>query len=127
MTVTQVAPIMHPAGDNENNVDFDISYTVTDSDGDSVDRTCRSMSTTIRRSRATIPTRSPRVRNSTDGNVLTGVGTTSGAAGANSPGADGLPNGVIGIHAGTSGYLRGRDRQRRCSSTAPVRRPRHPR
>src|SRR4051812_10783211 len=35
-TVTQVAPIMDPAGDAENNVIFDISYTVTDSDGDSV-------------------------------------------------------------------------------------------
>lgn len=40
---------------------------------------------------------------STDGNVLTGVGTTSGSAGSDTPGADALPNGVTGIQAGTSG------------------------
>ena len=40
----------------------------------------------------------------TDGNVLTGDGTTSGAAGADTPGADNLVNngdGVTGIHAGS--------------------------
>jgi T1SS-143 domain-containing protein len=40
---------------------------------------------------------------STDGNVLTGVNTTSGSAGSDTSGADDLPNGVTGIHAGTSG------------------------
>jgi T1SS-143 domain-containing protein len=40
---------------------------------------------------------------STDGNVLTGVGTTSGAAGSDTSGADALPNGVTGVHAGTTG------------------------
>jgi T1SS-143 domain-containing protein len=34
-TVTQVAPIDHPAGGDENNVSFTISYNVTDHDGDS--------------------------------------------------------------------------------------------
>jgi len=34
-TVTQVAPIDHPAGLDENNVSFTISYNVTDHDGDS--------------------------------------------------------------------------------------------
>ncbi len=34
-TVTQVAPIDHPAGGNENDVAFTISYQVTDHDGDS--------------------------------------------------------------------------------------------
>jgi hypothetical protein len=34
-TVTQNAAILHPTGDNENNVAFVINYTVTDSDGDS--------------------------------------------------------------------------------------------
>ncbi|WP_294121532.1 DUF5801 repeats-in-toxin domain-containing protein [Sphingomonas sp.] len=35
-TVSQVAPIDHPAGLDENNVSFTISYSVTDHDGDSV-------------------------------------------------------------------------------------------
>jgi VCBS repeat-containing protein len=34
-SVTQNAPIDHPAGGNENNADFTINYTVTDVDGDS--------------------------------------------------------------------------------------------
>ncbi|MGD9665028.1 MAG: DUF5801 repeats-in-toxin domain-containing protein, partial [Novosphingobium sp.] len=33
-TVTQLAPIQHPAGDDENNVQFTLNYSVTDSDGD---------------------------------------------------------------------------------------------
>src|SRR4030095_6621255 len=36
-TVSQVAPIVHPAGGDENNVSFTISYRVTDGDGDTVD------------------------------------------------------------------------------------------
>ncbi|HET8786829.1 MAG TPA: VCBS domain-containing protein, partial [Candidatus Limnocylindrales bacterium] len=102
-TVTQVAPIDHPAGDTENNVDFDISYTVTDSDGDSVTGHLP----------VNVDDDTPIARNdtdavakgadSTDGNVLTGAGTTSGAGGADSAGADGLPDGVTGIHAGVSG------------------------
>ncbi len=35
-TVTQLAPIAHATGDNENNVEFNIGYKVTDGDGDSV-------------------------------------------------------------------------------------------
>ncbi|HET8785347.1 MAG TPA: VCBS domain-containing protein, partial [Candidatus Limnocylindrales bacterium] len=102
-TVTQVAPIDHPADVNENNVAFDVSYTVTDSDGDSVTGHLP----------VNVDDDTPIARNdtdalakgaeSTDGNVLTGAGTTSGAAGADSPGADGLPGGVTGIHAGTTG------------------------
>ena len=102
-TVTQVAPIDHPADAAENNVAFDVSYTVTDSDGDSVtghlpinvdDDTpiARNDTDSVAKGAA-----------STDGNVLTGAGTTSGAAGADSPGADGLAGGVVGIHAGTTG------------------------
>ncbi|MCL6698541.1 DUF5801 domain-containing protein [Sphingomonas sp. NSE70-1] len=37
--VTQVNPIDHSAGGAENNVDFDITYRVTDQDGDSADGT----------------------------------------------------------------------------------------
>ena len=33
-TVTQLAPISHPAGQDENNVQFTVNYTVTDGDGD---------------------------------------------------------------------------------------------
>ncbi|WP_161566003.1 VCBS domain-containing protein [Caenibius tardaugens] len=35
-TVTQLAPVSHPAGQNENNVEFGIQYNLTDGDGDSV-------------------------------------------------------------------------------------------
>jgi len=38
-TVTQLAAIMHPEGDTENNVEFTIQYQVTDSDGDTADGT----------------------------------------------------------------------------------------
>ena len=37
--VTQLAPIDHPDGNNENNVSFDIAYRVTDNDGDWADGT----------------------------------------------------------------------------------------
>ncbi|MDA7948412.1 MAG: DUF5801 domain-containing protein, partial [Hyphomicrobiaceae bacterium] len=40
-TVTQLAPIDHPSGNNENNVNFNIGYRVTDGDNDSVDGTFR--------------------------------------------------------------------------------------
>jgi T1SS-143 domain-containing protein len=35
-TVTQLAPISHPTGANENNVQFTVNYQVTDKDGDTV-------------------------------------------------------------------------------------------
>ncbi len=38
-SVTQNAAIDHPAGNNENDVAFDLTYTVTDGDGDRVDGT----------------------------------------------------------------------------------------
>lgn len=38
-TVTQVAPIMHPAGGDENDVSFTVTYRVSDHDGDTVDGT----------------------------------------------------------------------------------------
>src|SRR6185369_8520543 len=38
-TVSQVAPIVHAAGGDENNQPFTISYRVTDGDGDTVDGT----------------------------------------------------------------------------------------
>ncbi|WP_020591699.1 hypothetical protein, partial [Kiloniella laminariae] len=39
--ITQLAPITHPAGDDENNVDFIFNYRVTDGSGDSVDGSLR--------------------------------------------------------------------------------------
>ncbi|WP_299820984.1 DUF5801 repeats-in-toxin domain-containing protein [uncultured Roseibium sp.] len=38
-TVEQLAPIDHPDGSSENNVSFDVTYRVTDLDGDTVDGT----------------------------------------------------------------------------------------
>ncbi|MFM5885851.1 MAG: DUF5801 repeats-in-toxin domain-containing protein [Novosphingobium sp.] len=89
-TVTQVAPIDHAAGGDENNQPFNIGYTVTDQDSDAATGTLS----------ISVNDDTPLAANDTDtvasgtygpetGNVLTGVGTTSGAAGADSIGADG--------------------------------------
>ena len=78
------------------------AVTITDSDGDMATATLR----------IDIVDDVPTARNDTDsvpattftgqiGNVVTGVGTTSGASGADTPGADGAT--VTGIHAGTAG------------------------
>ena len=100
-TVTQVAPIDHPAGDNENNVEFGISYTVTDADGDPATGHLT----------VNVDDDTPVARNDTDGldsaghaagNVITGVGTTSGSAGADGFGADG-PGQLTGVSSNGTG------------------------
>jgi len=40
-TVTQLNPIDHPAGNNENNLQFTVKYTVTDGDGDTANGTIK--------------------------------------------------------------------------------------
>ena len=102
-SVTQLGPIAHPAGNDENNVILTINYVVTDEDGDPAPG-----SLTINVDDDTPIARDdtdsvPEDADSTDGNVITGTGTTSGASGADSGGADGIPDGVVGIRAGTSG------------------------
>ncbi|MCC6926362.1 VCBS domain-containing protein, partial [Novosphingobium sp.] len=108
-TVTQVAPIQHAAGSNENNAVFTLNYTVTDIDGDVAPGTIN----------IDVDDDSPVAANDTDsvaagtygpetGNVLTGAGTTSGAAGADRVGADGAAVGgavtaVTGTAAGSIG------------------------
>ncbi|MEY4952703.1 MAG: hypothetical protein RL299_1127, partial [Pseudomonadota bacterium] len=108
-TVTQVAPIQHDAGNNENNALFTLGYTVTDIDGDTATGTVN----------INVDDDSPIAANDTDtvaagtygpetGNVLTGAGTTSGAAGADRIGADGAAasgavTAVTGTAAGTIG------------------------
>ncbi|QNN67501.1 hypothetical protein H9L13_00585 [Sphingomonas lutea] len=108
-TVTQLGAIAHAAGSDENNLTLPISYSVTDDDGD----------TAIGTLNVNVDDDTPIARNdtdalaagqkSTDGNVVTAVGTTSAPGSADSPGADGLgspataTDGVNGILAGTSG------------------------
>ena len=108
-TVTQLGAIAHPAGSDENNLLFPISYSVTDDDGDVATGTLN----------VNVDDDTPIARDdtdalvgkatTTDGNVITAVGTTSGPGSADSPGADGLgsptsaTDGVTGIRAGLSG------------------------
>jgi large repetitive protein len=100
--VTQIAPIDHAAGSDENNQPFTLTYAVTDQDGDSAAGTLA----------INVDDDTPVARNDTDtvaagtygpetGNVLTGAGTTSGTAGADSMGADGGT--LTGVRAGTTG------------------------
>ncbi|WP_300973034.1 DUF5801 repeats-in-toxin domain-containing protein [Sphingomonas sp. LHG3406-1] len=88
--VTQVAPISHVPGSDENDLAVALNYTVTDQDGDTA-----SGSLNIRFNDDT-----PVAVSDSDviaagsygpalGNVITGEGTVAGAAGADSPGADG--------------------------------------
>ena len=93
--VTQVAAIDHPAGDNENNVGFNLSYTVTDSDGDPATGHLI----------VNVDDDTPIARNDADvldlgghaaGNVVTGIGTNAGSANADSYGADG-PGQLLGV------------------------------
>ena len=88
-TVTQVAPIQHPAGDNENNQVFTLNYTVTDADGDVAPGTVN----------IDVDDDSPVAANDTDallagatgpatGNVLTDA--SAGDAGDGDTGADSL-------------------------------------
>ncbi len=100
-TVTQVAAIDHPVGDAENNVEFNLSYTVTDSDGDPATGHLT----------VNVDDDSPVARNDTDslgsdghaaGNVITGAGTTTGVGGADSFGADG-PGQLTGVSSNGTG------------------------
>ena len=95
-TVMQVNPIDHPEGSAENNLVFTVNYTVTDSDGDTVNGTLD----------INVDDDTPLANDDTDivnlqtgtatGNVITGVGTSEGTANADSPGADGFDK-VTGI------------------------------
>ncbi|GAA4024044.1 hypothetical protein GCM10022280_26080 [Sphingomonas swuensis] len=100
-SVTQLAPLVHPDGQDETSLQFDISYQVRDQDNDTANGTL-----TVR-----VNDDSPIALNDSDaiaagsygpesGNVLTGAGTTSGAAGKDSPGADG---GAVVAIAGAGG------------------------
>ena len=104
--VTQNAPIMHAAGDNENNQPFTLVYTVTDIDGDSTSGTLG----------INVDDDTPLAANDTDavtedgpitatGNVLSGAGFDGNAAGGDSIGADGAAAGgaVTAITGGTIG------------------------
>ena len=91
----------HPAAGGENALFEDFAVTLTDLDGDAASDTL-----SVR-----IVDDVPTARNDTDtlppsstqesGNVITGAGTTSGNAGADTQGADGAA--VSGLRAGTSG------------------------
>jgi large repetitive protein len=105
-TVTQNAPIQHPAGGNENNTPFTLNYTVADADGDTAGGALS----------INVDDDTPTAVNDTDavtedgpsiasGNVLTGVGSDSNAAGTDSLGADGpvVGGAVTGISGGMLG------------------------
>ena len=104
--VTQNAPIVHPAGADENNQPFTLNYSVTDADGDSAVGTLG----------INVDDDTPVAANDSDavaedvttsaaGNVLTGVGTDGNAAGADSLGADGPAAGgaVVAVTGGALG------------------------
>ncbi|MES2783805.1 MAG: VCBS domain-containing protein, partial [Pseudomonadota bacterium] len=99
-TVTQNAPILHAAGNSENNAPFTLNYTVTDVDGDATSGTLA----------VNVDDDTPIARADTDGvteggsatgNVLSGADTTTGVAGADTAGADGFTagGGVVGVRA----------------------------
>ncbi|WP_242122795.1 VCBS domain-containing protein [Sphingobium sp. Sx8-8] len=105
-SVVQNAAIIHPAGNDENNVSFDISYQVSDADHD----------TAIGTLTINVDDDTPVAANDTDvvkedvtliasGNVLTGVGSDGNPAGADSLGADGPAAGgaVTAVSGGTVG------------------------
>lgn len=105
-SVVQNAAIVHPAGGDENNVSFDITYRVTDADKDTATGTL-----TIN-----VDDDTPLAANDTDvvkedvtlsasGNVLTGVGGDGNLAGVDSLGADGPAVGgaVTAVTGGTIG------------------------
>ncbi|WP_375196238.1 VCBS domain-containing protein [Sphingobium sp.] len=105
-SVVQNAAIAHPAGNDENNVSFDIAYRVSDADNDTATGTL-----TIN-----VDDDTPVAADDTDvvkedvtltasGNVLTGAGSDGNAAGADSLGADGPAAGgaVTAVAGGTVG------------------------
>ena len=98
--VTQNAPIVHAAGDNENNAPFTLNYTVTDVDGDAANGTLVvNVDDDTPTARADID--SVTEGGSATGNVLTGLDTSSGVAGADIAGADSFTagGGVVGVRA----------------------------
>ncbi len=105
-SVTQLNPIDHLAGNDENNFDFAVQYSVTDIDGDSADGTLDinvdDDTPTAEDDTDSLDEGGPI---STDGNVISGAGTDSGAAGADTVGADGAEVSNPGSYDGTYGTL----------------------
>jgi large repetitive protein len=98
--VTQNAAIVHAAGDNENNAPFTLNYTVSDVDGDAANGTLVvNVDDDTPTARADID--SVTEGGSASGNVLTGLDTSSGVAGADIAGADSFTagGGVVGVRA----------------------------
>ncbi len=91
----------HPAANGENSLFEDFAVTLTDLDGDSASDTLSvniiDDVPTARNDTDTLPPAS----SSETGNVITGVGTTSGNAGADTLGADAAA--VTGLRAGNAG------------------------
>jgi len=91
-SVVQNNPIMHAAGGDENNANFTVNYTVTDSDGDTAPGTISiSVDDDTPIAHADIDNVAAGTYGPETGNVITGAGTVGGlgGAGADSAGADG--------------------------------------
>jgi T1SS-143 domain-containing protein len=102
-SVVQNAAIDHAVVQGENNQGFTLSYRVTDGDGDFVDGTL-SIDVDDDTPLANPDTDSVTEDTvSTDGNVILGTGTTSGVAGADAAGADGLGSPAVTAIAGFNG------------------------
>jgi hypothetical protein len=96
-TVTQLAAISHPAGLDENNVQFTVNYQVTDKDGDTANGSMI----------VDVDDDTPTATNDAGGTVDTGATVSAntvgaGVAGNDSFGADGAKSGggVVGVLAG---------------------------
>ncbi|PWK76757.1 DUF5801 repeats-in-toxin domain-containing protein [Aminobacter sp. AP02] len=104
-TVTQNAPIMHAAGDNENNQNFTLTYQVTDNDGDTANGTLQ----------INVDDDTPTIAGNGEGPTLTvdetvlGTNATASFAGSfiSSAGADGLQSitYALSVVAGNAGLV----------------------
>ncbi|WP_374655539.1 Ig-like domain-containing protein [Dongia sp.] len=99
-TVTQLAPISHAAGLDENNIQFTVNYQVTDKDGDTANGSMI----------VDVDDDTPTASNDNGGTVDTGATVSAatvlaGVAGNDSFGADGAKagGGVVGVIAGNGG------------------------
>ncbi len=108
LTITSIAPdaigYTYTLVDNSTNPDATevLTIVVTDSDGDIATGTLTlTIIDDVPTARADIEDVAPATYTAQTGNVLTGVGTASGAAGADTQGADGAS--VTGIRAGSEG------------------------
>jgi VCBS repeat-containing protein len=105
-SVVQNAAIAHPAGNDENNVSFDIAYRVSDADNDTATGT---LTINVDDDTPVAADDSDVVKEdvtlTASGNVLTGAGSDGNAAGADSLGADGPAAGgaVTAVTGGTIG------------------------